>query len=118
MAYPLLQSSQLAVWAPGDKRLITSEDDERTYWATLDNNRHLTTTVFAERGGNAVVTDAVGNVYIAAGQVYIYDRSGKQVGVLEVPERPASLALGGPRRNTLFIGARSSLYAIEIAVNY
>ena len=115
---PLLQSSQLAVWAPGDKRLITSEDDERTYWATLDNNRHLTTTVFAERGGNAVVTDAVGNVYIAAGQVYIYDHSGKQVGVLEVPERPASLALGGPRRNTLFIGARSSLYAIEIAVNY
>jgi len=32
---------------------------------------------------------------------------------LEVPERPGSLAFGGPDRRTLYIGVRSSLYAIR-----
>jgi len=35
--------------------------------------------------------------------------------VLEIPERPSSLAFGGADHQTLFIGARSSLYAIRIA---
>jgi sugar lactone lactonase YvrE len=37
------------------------------------------------------------------------------VGVVEIPERPSSLAFGGDHLHTLFIGARSSVYAIEIA---
>ena len=72
-------------------------------------------TVFAERGGTSVVSDEAGNVYIAEGQVYIYNRDGKQIGALEVPERPGSLAFGGPDKRTLFIGARSSLYSIRTA---
>jgi sugar lactone lactonase YvrE len=60
-----------------------------------------------------VVADAAGNVYVASGQVWIYDRNGKQIGVLEVPERPGSLAFGGKDKRTLFIGARSSLYSIR-----
>ena len=59
------------------------------------------------------MTDTNGNVYIASGQVWIYDRNGKEIGVLELPERPASLAFGGPDKRTLFIGARSSLYSIR-----
>jgi sugar lactone lactonase YvrE len=110
---PLLQSSQLAAFAPGDRRFITSEDDGRTYTATLQANGTLTTSVFAERGGTSVVTDAAGHVYVAGGQVYIYDQTGRQIGVLELPERPSSLAFGGADRKTLFIGARGSLYAIR-----
>jgi sugar lactone lactonase YvrE len=110
---PYLQSSQLAAFAPGDRHYVTSEDDGRTYLATLDSKGTLTTTVFAERGGTSVVADAAGNVYIASGQIWIYDRDGKPIGVLEVPERPASLAFGGPDKQTLFIGARTALYAIR-----
>jgi sugar lactone lactonase YvrE len=110
---PNLQSSQLAAFAPGDSHYLTSEDDGRTYVAKLDNYRSLSTTVFADRGGTSVVTDSAGNVYIASGQVWIYDRAGKQIGVLELPERPSSLAFGGPDKRTLFIGARSSLYSIR-----
>jgi hypothetical protein len=110
---PNLQSSQLAAFAPGDTHYLTSEDDGRTYLATLDDYRTLTTKVFAERGGTSVVADKAGNVYVASGQVWIYDAKGKQIGVLEIPERPASLAFGGPQKRTLFIGARSSLYSIE-----
>ncbi len=55
------------------------------------------------------------NVYIAGSQVWIYDRTGTEIGVLEVPERPCGLAFGGDDQHTLFIGARSSLYAIRTA---
>jgi Pectate lyase superfamily protein/SMP-30/Gluconolactonase/LRE-like region len=107
-----VQSSQLAPFTIGDQHLIVSEDDATTYRAKLETLQKLTTTVFAQRGGNSVVTDTDGNVYIASGQVYIYNRDGQQIGVLEIPERPSGLAFGGPNHRTLFIGARTSLYAI------
>jgi sugar lactone lactonase YvrE len=110
---PNLQASQLAAFVPGKSHYLTSEDDGRTYVAKLDDYRSLSTTVFAERGGNAVVTDKAGNVYIASGQVWIYDRNGKEIGGLELPERAGSLVFGGPDKRTLFIGARSSLYSIR-----
>jgi len=113
---PNLQSSQLAPFAPGESHLLTSEDDGRTYVAKLDDYRSLSTSVFIERGGTSVVRDSADNVYIASGQVWIYDRKGKQIGVLEVPERPGSLAFGGPDKCTLFIGARSSLFSIRTKV--
>jgi hypothetical protein len=110
---PILQSSQLAAFAPGDSHYLTSEDDGLTYLAKLENDHSLSTTVFAERGGTSVVTDTAGNVYLASGQVWIYNRAGKEIGSLELPERPGSLAFGGPDKRTLFIGARSSLYSIR-----
>ena len=110
---PIMQASQMAIFAPGDGHYLTSEDDELTYVAKLMNDYSLFTAIFAERGGTSVVTDSAGNVYIAGGQVWIYNRAGKQIGVLEVPERPSSLAFGGQDKRTLFIGARSSLYSIH-----
>jgi len=112
---PILQSSNLAAFSPGDAHYVTSEDDGKTYLGKLDSDWRLTTTVFAERGGTSVVSDTAGNVFIASDQVYVYDREGKQIGVLELPERPGSLAFGGPDKRTLFIGAHSSLYAIRTA---
>ncbi|MBV8831018.1 MAG: SMP-30/gluconolactonase/LRE family protein, partial [Acidobacteriaceae bacterium] len=54
-----------------------------------------------------------GNLYLASGQVFIYNKQREQIGTLEIPERPSSMAWGGPDGKTLFIGARSSLYAIR-----
>jgi hypothetical protein len=110
---PNLQSSQFAPFVPGTSHYLTSEDDGRTYRVTLEADGKLGSTVFAERGGTAVLTDVSGNVYIAGSEVWIYDRKGKPLGVLEVPERPGSLAFGGPDRRTLYIAARTSLYSIR-----
>ena len=112
---PIMQSSQMAVVEPGQSFYMTSEDDCRTWIATLDKNFKLTAKLFADRGGNSVVTDAGGNVYIADGNVSVYDKNGKQIGTLETPERASGLAFGGSDHKTLFIGARTSLYSIRIA---
>jgi sugar lactone lactonase YvrE len=106
---PIMQSSQLAVVEPDKSVYLTSEDDCRTWVASIDRDFKLTTKPFADRGGNSVVADSRGNVYIAGGNVDVYDRTGKHIGTLETPERATSLAFVGPDRKILFIGARSSI---------
>lgn len=110
---PIMQSSQMTVVEPGQNFYLTSEDDCRTWLATLDKDYKLGAKLFADRGGNAVVTDADGNVYIADGNVSVYAKDGSHIGTLETPERASGLAFGGPDKRTLFIGARSSLYSIQ-----
>jgi gluconolactonase len=61
--------------------------------------------------------DADGRVWSSAGDgVRIYDTSGKLLGTIPVPEVPANLCFGGADRKTLFITARTSLYAIDVRV--
>jgi sugar lactone lactonase YvrE len=110
---PLTQCSQMRVVEPGQNFYLTSQEDCRTWTASLDGDYKFTAKLFAERGGNAVVSDGRGNVYIADGNVSVYDQRGRQIGTLETPERATGLAFGGPDKRTLFIGARSSLYAIQ-----
>ena len=110
---PLPQSSNIDAFAPGDKFYVACEDDGKTYRTELKKNETLEYCVFAERGGTAAVEDAAGNVYIASDQVYIYNREGEQIGVLEIPERPSSLAFGGPDGKTLYVGARTSVYSVR-----
>jgi sugar lactone lactonase YvrE len=68
---------------------------------------------FCEEGEGGVAVDERGNVYVAAGNIFVYEPSGRQIGLIEVPERPTSLVFGGKDRQTLFITARSSLYAVR-----
>ena len=70
--------------------------------------------LFAEQGGESVAVDSRGNVYIAAGQVHVYDPAGKRIDTIEVPERPIQLMFGGADRKTLFIAARTSLYSVRM----
>ena len=112
---PMLQASQWRLFRLGDEHLAASEEDDTLYRLRLDSLEHATATEFAPRGGSSVVTDAAGNVYVAEGQLYIYDASGRQIGAVEIPERPASLAFGGADKKTLFIGARGSLFSLQTA---
>jgi len=112
---PMLQASQWQLFLVGDEHLAASEEDDTVYRLRLDSLEHVTATEFAPRGGSSVVTDAAGNMYVAEGQLYIYNASGQQIGMVEIPERPSSLAFGGADNKTLFIGARGSLFSLRTA---
>lgn len=112
---PQLQASQWRLFHAGEEHYVASEDDDAIYRVRLDSLDHITATEFAPRGGTSVVADTAGNIYVASGQIYIYNSAGRQIGVLEIPQRPGSLAFGGPDRKTLFIGARNSLFSIRTA---
>jgi len=112
----LHETSQLAHFTVGETHLIVSEDDAKTWRGSLDADGQLSTRQFAQRGGTSVVEDAAGNVFIAGDQVYVYSRDGHATGLLEIPERPSSLTFGGGDKQTLFIGARSSIYSIRVIV--
>ena len=71
---------------------------------------------FAEQGGESLVQDGAGNVYLAAGQIYVYNAAGKSIDVIPVPERPLDLVFGGKDRRTLFILTQSALYAVRTRV--
>ncbi|MEO7300403.1 MAG: SMP-30/gluconolactonase/LRE family protein [Verrucomicrobiota bacterium] len=58
--------------------------------------------------------DKQGRVWSSAGDgVHIFAPDGSLIGKILVPETPANLCFGGKDGKTLFITARSSLYAIE-----
>jgi len=73
---PLPESCQLAPLSIGTERHITSEDDEKTYVGKLESENKMSARMVIERDGTSVVRDAAGNVYIASGQVYVYDKNG------------------------------------------
>ena len=60
--------------------------------------------------------DAV-NVRIAElDGVRVFDRGGRPIGHIHLPERCANLCFGGERRNRLFMAAGHSLYALYVNV--
>ena len=52
-----------------------------------------------------------GRVYVANGQVFVYDASGRALGRIDVPERPLQLLFGGVDGRTLFILTHHALYS-------
>jgi Pectate lyase superfamily protein/SMP-30/Gluconolactonase/LRE-like region len=113
--HDVLLAFGLAPAPPGRRFYITDENQENTYSALIgDDGNFSDLKLFAEVGGESVAGDVEGNVYIAAGQIYVYNPSGERIGTIEVPERPSQILFGGTDRKTLFIAARSSLYAVEL----
>lgn len=99
----------------GNKYYMADEFAQKTYEFEVGKNGSLNNpTLFAEEGEFDTAVDANGNVYIAAGQVFVYDKTGNQIDLIKVPERPSSLVFGGKDNKVLYIAAGSSLYSIKI----
>jgi gluconolactonase len=78
---------------------------------TLSNKK-----LFAPEGADGMTIDNRGNVYLATKVVAIYDNKGQKVHEIQVPEQPSNVTFGGKDNKTLFITARTSLYAISMDV--
>ena len=112
---PQIRSFGLDKVVPGKPCYVTVESELRTWAADVNPAGSLKNfRLFAEQGGEGVTVDSRGNVYIAAGQIYVYDPAGKLIDTIEVPERPVQLVFGDADHKTLFIAARTSLYSVRM----
>lgn len=112
--------------------LCFSPDEKRLYIADSGKPRHIRVFDVQPDGtllGGAVFCtidvgvpdgircDELGNVWSSSGDgVQVFDPSGKRIGRILVPESAANLCFGGKEHRTLFITARSGVYAIDLAV--
>ena len=73
-------------------------------------NRRL----FCEAGSDGMTLDDEGNVYLTGKGVLVFDKAGKPVEQIPVPESwTANVCFGGKDRQTLFITAGKGLYAVR-----
>ncbi len=112
---PQIRSFGLAPALPGRAFYVTDEAELTTWAAEVGADGSLGDFhLFADQGGEGVAVDLRGNVYIAAGQIFVCTPAGRLIETIEVPERPLGLVFGGPDRKTLFIPARTSLYSVHL----
>jgi hypothetical protein len=100
---------------PGTRLYVSNASEARTYTYTLGPKGVLQNLkVFAERGGESVVTDSSGRVFLANGQIFVYGANGDPLGVIDVPDRPLQLLVGGVNRQTLLILTHHALYSVDL----
>lgn len=79
---------------------------------TLKNKR-----LFCEKGSDGMTLDAEGNVYLTGKGVFVFDKTGKEIGHIDLPEPwTANVCFGGPDRQTLFITASKGFYGLKMRV--
>ena len=100
---------------PDQRVYVSSSSEDLTYSARVAADGTLTDLQpFAERGGESVAVDGNGNVYVANGQIFVYNPSGESIGQIDVPERPIDIVFGGADHRTLFILAHHALFAVKV----
>jgi gluconolactonase len=72
-------------------------------------------TFFCALGSDGMTIDAEGNLYLTGKGVTVFDKDGKQIDHIDVPEKwSANVCFSGPHHQTLFITASESLYSIRL----
>ena len=107
------------VGTPDGKTLYVADIGAgKTYRYDIAASGALTNrTLFCEQGSDGMTLDAAGNVYLTGKGVSVYDKGGKKVAQVDVPEPwTANVCFGGADLKTLFVTAGTGLYALPMAV--
>lgn len=115
--YDLGRSCALTVTVPGQSEpvYIVNEMNKTTVQFSVGGDGRLTEQgIICPYGQYSNVTDADGNVYVADGEIFVYDKYGKEQRRIQIEERPISLAIGGRQKDMLFVTTSSSFYGIKI----
>lgn len=73
---------------------------------------------FCDMGSDGMTVDKRGNVYLTGRGVTVFDKNGKQIEHIEVPEDwTANVTFGGPKRTLLFITASRGIYGLAMSVS-
>ncbi len=70
-----------------------------------------------DTGGDGMAVDVEGNLYITTNLgVEIFSPQGEHRGLIEFPEQPANVTLGGPDGKTMYATARTGLYRVAMPI--
>ncbi len=104
---------------PDGKNLFVSDIRAGQTWRyDIQPDGSLTNkTFFCALGSDGMTIDAEGNLYLTGHGVTVFDKDGKQIDHIDVPEKwSANVCFGGQDHQTLFITATESLYSIRLRV--
>jgi gluconolactonase len=104
---------------PDGKTLYVSDIGAGQTWRydILPDGSLTNKTLFCPKGSDGMTIDDHGNLYLTGHGVFIYDKDGKAIGHIPVPEAwVGNLCFGGKDRQTLFLAASKSLYSIRMTV--
>ncbi|MBP7934338.1 MAG: SMP-30/gluconolactonase/LRE family protein [Phycisphaerae bacterium] len=104
---------------PDGKTLYISDlGSHRTYAYDIRPNGSLANKrLFCELGSDGMTIDSEGNVYLTGKGVTVFDKAGKRIDHIDVPEPwSANVCFGGADRKTLFINASKCLYRVKMRV--
>jgi gluconolactonase len=106
------------IGTPNGRRLYVADHGAgKTYAYRINDDGTLSNKqLFAEQGSDGTTIDNRGNVYLTGKGVTAYNRRGEKVQEIQVPEQPSNVTFGGRDDQTLFITARTSLYAVAMQV--
>lgn len=115
----MVQPNGLVGTADGKTIFIADMGGRKTYKYTIDPGGELTgKTLFCELGSDGMALDKKGNLYLTTrGGVTVFDKNGKQLGNIPVPEGwTSNVCFGDKNRKTLYITASKGLYRIKTRV--
>jgi gluconolactonase len=102
---------------PDGKTLFVAdiEADQTWRYDILPDGSLTNKTLFCAKGSDGMTIDDEENLYLTGHSVNIFDKTGRQIGHINVPEPwTANVSFGGKDHKTLFITASGSLYSIRL----
>ncbi|HEX2967457.1 MAG TPA: glycosyl hydrolase family 28-related protein [Bacteroidales bacterium] len=113
--YDLGRCASLSAAKPGQTFYTANELPKKFYSFNVEPNGHLSgMKEILGRGEYGYAVDNDGNLYVADGQIFVYDKTGKEIKRINVEERPIAICFGGTGNDTLFIITDSSLFGLKI----
>lgn len=107
------------IGTPDGKTLyVTDLGAQKTYAYTIQRDGSLGgRRLFCELGSDGMTIDNEGNIYLTGRGVTVFDKNGRQIEQIAVPEAwTANVCFGGKDRHTLFITASKGLYGLRMRV--
>lgn len=107
------------IGSPDGKALFVADiGGNKTYKYQIEKDGTLSNRqIFAEQGADGMTIDKKGNLYLSGNGVTVYNKDGKKIDHIDIPEKwTANVCIGGKNKDQLFITASQAIYAVPLKV--
>jgi gluconolactonase len=118
VATDLVQPNGIIGTPDGQLLYVADIGAGKTYRYQINADGSLSAkTLFCSMGSDGMTIDTEGNIYLTGRGVTVFSPEGKQIDQIPINKNwTANVCFGGPDRDTLFITASDSLYAVKTRV--